>query len=585
MTLVIKAQDLQLANEYYRNGEYHKAMAYYDKISKDQKKIPAIYDNYLKCLFYVQDYDRAEQLCKKGIKVLKTNYSYKVDLGVVDYKRGNKEQAYKYFDKLIENLPDGNFYIKQTGKRFEKYDLYDYAEKAYKFGFRETSNSSFYVNLTNIYYNTGKKEKLTNHLLEGLELNLVSLNYSQNTLQRLYDVQDYDTLELTLLDKVQNQNSNEKYLNMLIWTYYQKKDFENALFQAKALDRKSKSSGKKVLEVGNVSRKNKDHKTARNAYQYLIDKYPDGSYYKEARSKLVVSKEELVKNSFPIDTPAVRSLIADYQAIIDEFGLLYSNAHVLKRMAKLHAFYLDEKDKAIELINTLTKVSGVNKELIAESKLVLGDIYVLKDEPWEAILIYGQVEKENKFSPLAHRAKFKGAKLSYYIGEFELAASHLSILKEATTKEISNDAIDLHVFIQDNSGLDTSYDALAAYAKVELMLFQNKLNEAINTLDGLLIKYPDHALVDEIYWKQSEIYLKMGKYEKAVSTLAKIQKSYADDVLADDALFQMGVITQTYLKDNDSAREYFKQILLNYSGSVFVNEARKRYRKLRGDFN
>src|SRR5690606_28607822 len=96
-------------------------------------------------------------------------------------------------------------------------------------------------------------------------------------------------------------------------------------------------------------------------------------------------------------------------------------------------------------------------QLKSKAKLDLGDIYLLKGEPWESTLLYSQVEKQQKESPLAYEAKLKNAKLSYFKGDFRLAQDHLNILKEATTREIANDALDLSMRIKEN----LAYDSLA----------------------------------------------------------------------------------------------------------------------------
>jgi hypothetical protein len=38
-----------------------------------------------------------------------------------------------------------------------------------------------------------------------------------------------------------------------------------------------------------------------------------------------------------------------------------------------------------------------------------------------------------------------------------------------------------------------------------------------------------------------------------------------------------------YLKDDEKAKAYYEKIILDYKDSTFSIEARKRYRKLRGD--
>jgi len=76
---------------------------------------------------------------------------------------------------------------------------------------------------------------------------------------------------------------------------------------------------------------------------------------------------------------------------------------------------------------------------------------MLKEEPWEATLLYSQVEKNQRDAPLGYEAKLRNAKLSYYKGEFRLAQEHLDILKQATTRENCNDAMDLSMRIKENT--------------------------------------------------------------------------------------------------------------------------------------
>jgi hypothetical protein len=55
--------------------------------------------------------------------------------------------------------------------------------------------------------------------------------------------------------------------------------------------------------------------------------------------------------------------------------------------AILYATYLDEKDKAIKLLDDLLKNPKITLTLKSKVKLDLGDIYLLKGEPWESTLL------------------------------------------------------------------------------------------------------------------------------------------------------------------------------------------------------
>ena len=56
------------------------------------------------------------------------------------------------------------------------------------------------------------------------------------------------------------------------------------------------------------------------------------------------------------------------------------------------------------------------------------------------------------------------------------------------------------------------------------------------------------------------------------------------DILSDDALFEMALIYEELIEDKEKAQQYYQHLLTDYPGSIFVAEARKRFRNLRGDF-
>jgi hypothetical protein len=58
---------------------------------------------------------------------------------------------------------------------------------------------------------------------------------------------------------------------------------------------------------------------------------------------------------------------------------------------------------------------------------------------------------------------------------------------------------------------------------------------------------------------------------------------YPKDILADDALFKSAKIYENQLSDSAKALELYMNLLLNYSGSLFTDDARKQTRLLRGD--
>ena len=66
---------------------------------------------------------------------------------------------------------------------------------------------------------------------------------------------------------------------MLIWVYIQEENYLGAFTQAKALDKRVKEYGDRLMALGHLSAENKDYETAIKCYQYVISKGLDSYYY------------------------------------------------------------------------------------------------------------------------------------------------------------------------------------------------------------------------------------------------------------------------------------------------------------------
>jgi TolA-binding protein len=131
--------------------------------------------------------------------------------------------------------------------------------------------------------------------------------------------------------------------------------------------------------------------------------------------------------------------------------------------------------------------------------------------------------------------------------------------------------------------MDTNTRAMSMYAGAELLLFQNQDQEAEKKLDSILVLFPGHALFDDIEYTKAEIYVRKRDFQKAVPLLEDIIKNFGKDIKGDDATFLLAEINEKELHNIDKAKELYKSIITDYSNSLLVIEARKRYRALRGD--
>lgn len=402
-------------------------------------------------------------------------------------------------------------------------------------------------------------------------------------LQGFINTKDEALVEKALYTKIQQEPNELAYNELLIWFFIQKQKFSRALLQEKATDKRLKLNGSRVYDLGMLAMNNKEYKTAAEAFEYITTTYPQGQLYPFARRLVINAREEQVKNTYPVDKAEIRKLISDYQRMLQEIGTNVKTLEALRSTANLYGTYLDSKDTALTVLDLAIDLGKTDKNFVDRCKLDKGDIYLLKGEPWESTLLYSQVEKSQKEELLGYEAKLKNAKLQYYKGSFSVAKDILDVLKLATSREIANDAEQLSLLIVDNTGMDSTEAAMRWYADVELLLFQNKTDEAVDNLNKMLVKYADHSIADEVLWLRANTYLKQGKNNEALNDLKKISEAYPNDILGDDAMFTQGKIYEERLKDKQAAMDAYQKVLTQYPGSIYGAEARKRFRMLRGD--
>ena len=585
LSLSAQTDDAKLANEYFQQGEFEKARAMFEDLEKNRSVIPLIHANYFRLLLEEQDIKGAEKYLDRVIKSFPGNINYQVDLAFLYHTTGEADKLDKYLSTLKKQFVENQYQLSSIAQNLVSHQMYDEAIDFYltarKLNGRE---SAFALDMAALYRMKNDKRKMTEEYINYAEGNPANLAYVKNLFQNiLTEPEDQGFLEETLIQKIQKDPNSALYSDLLIWLELQRKNYYAAFIQARALDRRNQQPGDQSMRIARIAYDNEAWDDAIDIYTYVIDTYGDDYNYPQARRFLIKSKENKVKTAFPVDTTAIRNLATEYSELYDKIGPNYTTLEALRNKALLHAFYLDELDTATRILNFVIENRRAPRALVSECKLDLGDIYILTGEPWESTLLYSQVEKDNKESPLGYEAKLRNARLNYFTGNFSLAKSHLDILKLATTREISNDAIALSLLITDNTAFDTTDFIMQEFANVELLIFQNKTAEAKTKLAKILNENPGHSITDEIYWLQSKLELQAGNYQQAVDYLDKIIQAYSYDILSDDAFYKKATIVQDYLHDEDQAMTLYQEFLKAHPGSMYAAEARQRIRQIRGD--
>ncbi|HYV92435.1 MAG TPA: tetratricopeptide repeat protein [Chitinophagales bacterium] len=581
-------QDIQLADQYFSNGEFDKAVILYEKLWNKNQSNTQFYQNYLTCLTELKQYDDAVKTVRKQIKKSPDDLSLYVDLGGVYQKQGNEKAANAQYEDAINKLTPNIPQITKLASRFLTGGLTDYSIQTYLKGrkiFNAEGSDLFLADLAGLYSKKGDVHEAVKSYLDILETDPNQKEYVQGQLQPLLEKSEYaKVLQAELYSRIQKKPDVEQLADMLVWYFVQKKDFSSAFLQVKALDKRNKEDGNRIFQFAQSAFDEGYYDAALNAYHYIITEKGKSSYlYLPARTSELTTEKTKITIQHKYTQEELNQLESSYQAYLDEFGKGPKTLVTMRDYANLEAKFLHNTDKAISILQEAIAIGTNDKKLNGYLKLDLGDDQLIQGQQWEAMLLYGQVDKSFHDEPLGEEARFKNAKLSFYMGDFDWSQTQLDILKSATTELVSNDAIALSVFITDNMGLDTTPDAMKMYARADLLIFQNRFDDAVNTLDSLSTKFPEHSLNDDVLFEKGRIYLSEQKFTEAAAMFDRIDSTYSFDLLGDDALFQLAELEQNYLNDKDKAMELYKLILTKYKGSIFTVEARKRFRELRGD--
>lgn len=575
----------KLAWQYFEQKEYDKANVYFDLIYDDLTDI--VYPMYYKSLLAVKDYPKAEKITKKQIKRNESNVYLYVYLGRIYKLENNEKKEKEAYQKALKELPPIQQNVQALANAFAEDGLYDFALET--FNKASTKDYKYFYEKAEIYKQKNDLLSMINVYLDALEFRESEITMVQTHLQNSLGYDDDEggiknpLLKQELQKRIQKNPDKIILIEFLIFIQKQQKDFEGAFVQSRSLDKRLKEEGSRIYDLARICTANQQYETALRCYEYIIEKGPNNLYYDGAIIDVLnVEYLALTSKSEPKkeDLLALELKLSNAK---EKYSGTHLSAFIIKSLANLQAYYLNKTESAIILLEDLIDHGGLEPSAKAEYKIMLADIYLIKGAIWDASLLYSQVEKDFKYEAIGQDAKFKNAKLSFYAGDFKWAKTQADVLKGATSKLISNDAIDLSLIITDAIGVDTNEIPLQLFSSADLMILQHRYTDAINRMDSINSLFSNNSLVDDIYSKKAQIFKNQNKFLDAEAMYKNIIEFYPKELYGDDAQFKLAELYHFDLKDVEKAKQAYQDVLSNYPGSIFTVEARKRYRQLRGD--
>jgi len=564
-----------LAERYYRDGAYEKAIqifkVLYTKNPYNTTYLKRLVSSYQE----TSQFETVEKLLKQRLITYPKHSYLNVELGYNYEKQQQKETAKIYYDKAINSIKTNNGMGGFIGRLFNDNALLDYAILAYQETMRYNPNANYQFQIAQIYGEKGAFEKMFTSYIDLIDKNEDYLNTVQRFTSRYITddpVNNNNILFKKALIKKSVSNPKNVWNQLLSWLFIQQKEYEKALIQEKALYNRNPAYIVNIIDLGYNSYNNSAFDTAKKCFDFILEKSP-------FIDQILIANLYTVKIAIATNQENIESL---FDAIFTRYG---KNSATLKIQLAYAEFLTYKKNKPEQAITVLTHAMDIAKSKFekAEIKLKLGDVHVFIGNYNKALIYFSQVQTSIKNHPLAQQARFKVAQTSYFKNDFKWAFAQLKVLKASTTQLIANDALDLFLIISDNQPKDSLDIGLQLYAKADLLAFQNKNTQAIDTLQKVIRDYKGQKIEDEALFKQADLFSKTKQFQKAINNYTQIIALDKDGIFVDDSIYQIAEIYLNQLINTEKASEYYQKIIFEHPSSIYLVDARKKYRKLRGD--
>ncbi len=567
--------DFLLAEKYYRDGEFKKATQLYQNLHSKNPFNTTYFKRLVNCYQETAQFKIAENLLVTSLTKHPNLVYLNVELGTNFEKQKKSDQAKVYYDRAINSIDKNVGMGGYIGRLFKDYSLLDYAIAAYKKTMLLNPNTNYEFQIAQIYGEKGNFDKMFSSYVDLIDKKEQYLSTVQRYTSR-YITDDKLNNNNLLFKKALIRKSVSKPKNvwnqLLSWLFVQQKEYNKALIQEKALFKRNPKYIQNILSLGYNSFNSKAFATSKDCFEFIIQNSP-------FIDQKITANLYVVQIAIETNQPNVEQL---FENIFNVYGKKPNTIEIQIAYADYLTFRKSLPEKSILVLSEAMKISA-SKFQKAEIKLKLGDVHVFIGNYNKALIYFSQVQTSIKNHPLAQQARFKVAQTSYFKNDFKWAFAQLKILKASTTQLIANDALDLFLVISDNQPKDSLDTGLKLYAKADLLAFQNKNEQAIDTLQKIVTTLIGQKIEDEALYKQAHLYKKTNQLEKAIHNYQKIIQLDKEGILVDDAIYQLAELYELKLNNAEKASEYYQKIIFDHPSSIYLVEARKRYRKLRGD--
>jgi tetratricopeptide (TPR) repeat protein len=579
-SLMAHAQEDLLAKQYLEDGDFEKAVVFYEKLAKKNPKRTDYVQGLVTCYQQLQRYAEADAFLTELLQGPRPHPNLFIEKGYNYELQDLPERANDYYEQALETIELNPNFGYSLGSQFQKYSILDKAVLAYKKAMELNPALDYNYQLAGIYGEQGHIDEMFSAYLELLASGKTSISNILRSIDDFIssDPEDKNNLifKTVLLEKAQ-KDPDIIWNELLSWLFIQQEQYASAFRQEKAIYKRMEGNSLQRMEnLGDIALEGGNKSVATDVFKYIEAEAEDAITQLNAQLKLLdIALMDAKKTEWD-------GIKQEYEALVETYGYNNQTLQLQVAYANFLAFRMEDAAPAAQMLKNSLELP-LNERSIAYIKMALGDILVYDQRFNEALIYFSQIQQRLKNDVMGQNARYKVAQTSFYKGDFDWALTQLKVLRGSTSQLIANDAMQLSLLISDNSLEDSTQTALKKYARADFLAYQNKTEAAITALEAILQEHKGETIEDEALLKQAQLLETQERFEEARFNYQKIVEFYGTGILADDAHFALGQLYQNTLGNTEKAKYHYERIIFDHQDSYYFPQARKAFRILRGD--